>query len=68
MTWEREVCKELGEEIGTVRLEEEDINQMQPETRLLNSGMREILFKKVLEQVGIIGTIHKSMTVPLAWR
>ena len=46
--------KELSEEVGTMRPDEEDFtDKMQPEAGLLNSGMKEVLFKEPHEQVGI---------------
>ena len=48
--------------------EENVINKMQPEAGILESGMKEILFKETHEQV-CIGRDHTwPMAVPLACR
>ena len=48
--------EELGEAVVTMRPKEENIiDKSQPETGLLKSGVKEILFKE-------------SMAVPLPWR
>jgi hypothetical protein len=49
-----EAFKELGEGVGTMRPNEENvIDKMQPEARFLESGVKDILFKETHEQVGI---------------
>ena len=45
--------KELGEGVGIMRPEDEDINKMQPEAGLLESGLKEVLLKETNEQVGV---------------
>jgi hypothetical protein len=50
--------KELGEGVGTMRPKEENvIDKMQSEARFLESGVKEILFKEIHEQV-CIGRAH----------
>ena len=47
-----EIFKELGEVVGTMRPEEEDVtDKIQSEARLLKSGMKEFLFKEAHEQL-----------------
>ena len=41
-----ETLKELGEGVVTKRPEENVIDKMQPEARVLEGGMRELLFKE----------------------
>ena len=49
-----EAFKELGEGVGTMRPKEENvIDKTQPEAGILDSGVKEILFKETHEQVGI---------------
>ena len=53
-----EAFEKLGEGVGTMRQEEEDVtDEMQPEAGLLESGVKEVLFKEPHEQVSI-GTGH----------
>jgi hypothetical protein len=53
-----EAVKELGEEVRTVKPEEEDvIDKTQPEAGLLESRMKEVLFKEAHQQISI-GRVH----------
>ena len=48
-----EAFKELGEGVGTIWPEEENVvDKTQPEAGFLDSGVKEILFKETHEQVG----------------
>ena len=49
-----EAFKELGEGVGTMKPKKETvIDEMQPATVLLESGVKEILFKEAHEHVSI---------------
>ena len=49
-----EAFKELGEGVGTMRPEEENVvDKTQAEAGFLDSGVKEVLFKETHKQVGI---------------
>ena len=50
-----------------MRLEEDDINKIQPEAELLMSGMQEFLFKEAHEQVGVEGGSKKVFQAERLW-
>jgi hypothetical protein len=62
-----EAFKELGEEVGTMRSKEKMtlIKYSQPGARFLESRVKEILFKKAHEHVGIGGSYSHAAIMGL---